>query len=211
MKKILLPLLSLSLALSVLTACSTTGTQNTSASSVTAEASATSETTASTPAATESVEKNVGTKLEGFKIQNQKGEEVDLLSVLDKEKPTYLTIWTSWCSVCNKQYPQLEEISKDAEISSKISFVMLNATSGENSGDEPKAQAEAYLQNNGYTLPVYFDIDGENYRNVSISLGLESIPTSFLISPDGTVLKAIVGGTSSVEELKESLNALLAQ
>lgn len=209
MKKILLPLLSLSLALSVLTACSITGTPSTSETSTTA--AATTETSSSTPEATESVEKNVGTKLEGFKIQNQAGEEVDLLSVLDKEKPTYLTIWTSWCSVCNKQYPQLEEISKDAEVSSKVSFVMLNATSGENSGDEPKAQAEAYLQNNGYTLPVYFDIDGENYRNVSISLGLESIPTSFLISPDGTVLKAIVGGTSSVEELKESLNALLAQ
>lgn len=209
MKKILLPLLSLSLALSVLTACSITGTPSTSKTSTTA--AATTETSSSTPEATESVEKNVGTKLEGFKIQNQAGEEVDLLSVLDKEKPTYLTVWTSWCSVCNKQYPQLEEISKDAEVSSKVSFVMLNATSGENSGDEPKAQAEAYLQNNGYTLPVYFDIDGENYRNVSISLGLESIPTSFLISPDGTVLKAIVGGTSSVEELKESLNALLAQ
>lgn len=209
MKKILLPLLSLSLALSVLTACSITGTPSTSETSTTA--AATTETSSSTPEATESVEKNIGTKLEGFKIQNQAGEEVDLLSVLDKEKPTYLTVWTSWCSVCNKQYPQLEEISKDAEVSSKVSFVMLNATSGENSGDEPKAQAEAYLQNNGYTLPVYFDIDGENYRNVSISLGLESIPTSFLISPDGTVLKAIVGGTSSVEELKESLNALLAQ
>ena len=47
----------------------------------------------------------------------------------------------------------------------------------------------SFMQNNGYTFPLALDEPGK----VAMAYGIQGVPTSILISPEGRILKIQVG------------------
>lgn len=141
---------------------------------------------------------------EDIKVTNATGEKVSLLSTLDKEKLTLVTMWATWCESCSVYYPVLEEIAKDAKYADKISFVMINMTSTEEV-DNPVAHAQQYVTKNSYALPVYFDETGE----IIDALALTEIPVGYVFDADGKMLDGIDGSSDDAEKIKEILDAII--
>jgi len=92
-------------------------------------------------------------------------------------KPIILNFWASWCGPCKSEMPDFEEAYQ--KYGEEIHFVMVNCTAGDSMED-----AKAFIEDNGYTFPVYFDTTNE----ASYVYGANSIPMTFFIDAAGDLV-----------------------
>lgn len=108
-------------------------------------------------------------------LQDPFGNIVSLHSQLDK--PTIINVWASWCPPCRQEMPYFQEqydLHKDS-----INFIMLNATGSRPT--ETIEAANAYLRENDFSFPVYYDPQFNN----QFQLGVNSLPSTYFIDQNG--------------------------
>ena len=120
-----------------------------------------------------------------FKLSDQRGKAV------------LINLWATWCPPCVAEMPDLQKLSEDYA----GSLVVL----GINIGDNPE-KATAYMEDNGYTYPLYVDYDH------SLSLAMfpsPFIPFTVIIDPNG-VVTAIHSGLGTYEDFQGYVDEALA-
>ena len=132
-----------------------------------------------------------------FTVYNADGSTVALSE--KQGKPVFINFWATWCPPCRSE---LADINKAYETyGDRIEFMMVDLTDGYNGEDQPTV--EAFVAENGYTFPVYFDLDS----SAAMAYGVRSIPTTVLVAADGTLLHTQMGAMSEsqIEQLMQSL------
>ena len=114
-------------------------------------------------------------------------------------KPTILNFWASWCSPCKAEMPDLEQAYQLC--GQKINFVMVNLTDGSR---ETVESAAAFIDAQGYTFPVFYDINLAGASAYKVS----SIPITFFIDADGNLVTYYKGAMSK-STLQACINMLL--
>ena len=137
-------------------------------------------------------------KAPDFTVIDANGSEVSLGSLFGQ--PIVLNFWASTCGPCQKEMPDFQAAYE--KHGSEVRFVMVNLTSFKG---ESVDHAKEYLAQNGYTLPVYFDVDD----SAMASYGITSIPRTFLIGPDGNIAASATGAINE-NALAEGIEQLLA-
>ncbi len=99
-------------------------------------------------------------------------------------KPVILNFWASWCPPCKMEMPEFEKMYQ--KYGDEVLFLMVNMTDGER---ETKENALAFIKEQGYTFPIYFDLDFD----VAYTYGVRSLPMTFFIDPDGNVVRGYSG------------------
>ena len=116
-------------------------------------------------------------------------------------KPVILNFWASWCGPCKSEMPDLEEAF--STYGDEIHFLIVNMTDGQ---QETLESASAYISDNGYTFPVYFDTQQE----AAYAYSVYSIPVTYLIDSDGNYQGYFRGAMSS-DILQQGVDLLLAR
>jgi len=98
-----------------------------------------------------------------------------------------LNFWASWCGPCKSEMPDFQE--KFDAYGEEIHFLMVNCTGGRETLDS----AKAFIQEQGYTFPVYFDT---TYEAASV-YGASSIPMTFFIDAEGNLVTYGMGALSA--------------
>lgn len=117
-----------------------------------------------------------------FTVLNADGEEVALSDYFGK--PIVLNFWASWCSSCGAMLPNFEE--QYEKYGDQVEFLMVNVTDGSR---ETVESATAYIEEKGYTFPVYFDTKLE----ASLAYNATSIPATFFINANGNLMARATG------------------
>ncbi len=117
-----------------------------------------------------------------FTVIDQSNQERTLLSF--KGKPVVLNFWASWCGPCKYEFPEFQKAYE--EYGNDIDFVMVNLTDGSR---ETVDTAKDYITSEGYTFPIYFDVN----QDAANTYGIYSIPTTYFIDKDGYVKAAAKG------------------
>lgn len=120
-----------------------------------------------------------------FTVYDRNGNAVHLSDFLGK--PVVLNFWASWCGPCKMEMPDFEEIYK--EYKEDIHFVMINLTDGDR---ETMDTATTFLDNSGYTFPVYYDKD----TDAALTYKVYGIPVTYFINAEGHL---IAQGTSALD------------
>lgn len=133
-----------------------------------------------------------------FSVLDRSGNTVSLSDFYGK--PVVLNFWASWCGPCVGELPGFQAMY-DA-YGDRVVFLMVNLTDGT---DETVEGVSAFVDQNGYTFPVYFDTE---YNGV-YAYAITSIPQTYFISPEGGIVGSQLG---SMEEsvLEANILALLA-
>lgn len=118
-----------------------------------------------------------------FTVYDENGIPVKLSDYLGK--PIVLNFWASWCGPCKSEMPAFEAKAKEYE--GKVHFVMVNCTDGQR---ETVEKASAFISENGYTFPVFYDTDGEAGTLYEIA----SLPTTYFLDANGKLIARGVGG-----------------
>lgn len=123
-----------------------------------------------------------GTPAPDITVLNSDGEEVKLSDFFGK--PIVLNFWASWCPPCKAELPDFDKACKAYE--GKVTFLMINLTDGQR---ETVEVAKSFIEDKGYTFPVYFDTKYE----ASYKYGLSSIPQTFFLNENGEVVAQATG------------------
>ena len=102
-----------------------------------------------------------------------------------KGKTLLLHFWATWCPPCRAELPGMQALFEKLESqgdSKKLEFLGVCVS-------DTEAARSAFMKENGYTFTGALDQSGI----VAASYGVQGIPTTVLIGPEGTILKMNVG------------------
>ncbi len=120
-----------------------------------------------------------------FSLTTLDGKEASLKNA--SGKLLLLNLWATWCPPCRAEMPSMQKLYD--RLSGK-GFEMY-AVAGPTPPRETLEKIEAYIQDNGYSFPVPIDTE----MRVNALYGTGSIPTTWLISPEGVIIARLVGST----------------
>jgi thiol-disulfide isomerase/thioredoxin len=113
-----------------------------------------------------------------FTMLDMEGGEVNLASFFGK--PIILNFWASWCGPCKSEMPEIQKFYE--EYGEEIHFLLVSV-------DESLDTAKAFIAENGYTFPVYFDASSLG----AYTYGASSIPLTFFIDAEGNLTAYYMG------------------
>ncbi len=158
---------------------------NESGSSEKNENSVTGEKTEDQTETKNDAEKAPGEMQYDFTMYDEDGNAVKLSDYLGK--PIVLNFWASWCGPCRNEMPDFNE--KYLELGESVTFIMLNATAG----NDTVESAKAFVDSQGFSFPVMYDLTGE----AMYVYGISSFPTTFFIDKDGNIVAYANGGINA--------------
>lgn len=107
------------------------------------------------------------------------GEPVDLNQY--RGKAVLVHFWADWCPVCRAEQGNIQEIAKDFPV------VTVAMQSGGNS------RIREYMAQQGLDFPTIADPRAE----ISGAWGVQAVPTSFVVDPEGVIRFTAVGYSTS--------------
>lgn len=132
-----------------------------------------------------------------FTFYDLEGNAVNLSDF--RGKPIVLNFWSSGCGPCRNEMPHFEEAYK--KYGDEVVFLIVNCIGF--FGDTVES-AHAYIEGEGYTFPVYYDVDNDA---VGVYIG-NSIPYTFFIDRNFDLYTYIPGMTDAAT-LDQCINMIL--
>ena len=115
-------------------------------------------------------------------------------------KPVILNFWATWCGYCQVEMPDFEE--KFQQYGEAVHFLMLNVTDG---AQETVEKASAFIAENGYTFPVYYDTD----LSAASAYNTSGLPVTYFLDAEGNFV-AWQQGMLTAETLQTGIDMLLS-
>lgn len=135
--------------------------------------------------------------LEGVDLE---GRDVDLAAILPGG-PVLVSFWALWCKPCLKELPELDRVVLDYA-KRGVSMIAVNADAP---GDAAKVRP--FVKSRGFHFRVVPDAGGEIRRD----FGVNTLPTTLLLAPDGSTLWTNQGYRPGDEKgLRAALDAWFA-
>ena len=119
-------------------------------------------------------------------VKNWDGEMVRLSDYFGK--PCVVNFWATWCGPCKSELPAFQAMYE--KYGDSIHFLMIDLTDGT---AEPEDEVRAFIEENGYTFPVYFDTE----FSAAETYAPPGVPATLYIDADGYVLDAVTGAMST--------------
>lgn len=135
-----------------------------------------------------------------FSLQDLTGTRHDFTQY--RGKVVFLNLWATWCPPCRAEMPSIEGLYQKLKDNDQVVFVMLSVDD-----DDKKEKVRNYISNKAHTFPVFMPAGF-----LPEQLRVPSIPTTFVISKEGNVVKREVGMRNyDTEKFEKFLRELAAQ
>lgn len=132
-----------------------------------------------------------------FTAYDAEGNAVQLSDYFGK--PMVLNFWASWCGPCKSEMPEFQNAYEEYP---GLQFLMVNMTTGR----ETQADAQALLDQEGYTFPVLFDLDAD----AAMTYSVYSLPTTYFLDAEGNLV-AWGRGALDAETLQRGIDMILPE
>ena len=125
-----------------------------------------------------------------FTLTDQNGDEHTLSDY--KGRTVFLNFWATWCPPCRGEMPEIQALYEEFGYN-EDELVVLGVASPNMGQEGDTDYVAAFLAENGYTFPVVMDEQGV----FAFMYGIRAYPTTFMLSPDGTVYGYVEGALTA--------------
>ena len=132
-----------------------------------------------------------------FTVKDRDGNDVHFSDLTGK--PVILNLWASWCPPCRAELPDFDAAYKT--YGEQIRFMMIDLCDGQN---ETPATGAAFVDEEGYSFPVYFDTTG----SAASVYQAFAIPMTIGVNENGEIA-AVYNGALSGEQVTALISELL--
>ena len=135
-------------------------------------------------------------KAPDFTVRDMSGNYVKLSDYTGK--PIIVNFWATWCTYCVREMPDFEAMYK--KYGDRVNFLMVNVE------DTSLSIIQKYLDNNGYTFPVYNDASG----TAAYTYGVTGYPTTYFFDANGSArykAPGMIDGATLESIILELLNS----
>lgn len=140
-----------------------------------------------------------------FTMLDQNGVEHTLSDY--KGKIVFLNFWATWCGPCRSEMPDIQKLYEEFGENTGDVIILGVANPKDSKNIIPQNQEgtvsdiKQFLDENGYTYPTLMDLTGSTFYNY----GIQSFPTTFMITEDSKVF-GYVSGALSKDMMLEIIN-----
>lgn len=107
-----------------------------------------------------------------FQLVNAGGKTVPFEEF--RGKTVFVNLWATWCPPCIAEMPDIQQLYDT--MGEDVTFIMISL-------DKEPATALQFVEKRRFTFPIYFPKYG-----LPVSYNSSSIPTTFILSPDGKIV-----------------------
>lgn len=145
-------------------------------------------------------------KAPDFELLNLKGEKISLASL--RGKVVVLDFWATWCQPCVRSFPGMKAAQELYANDKDVQFVFVNTWERDKNYKENVA---SFISKNNYPFEVLFDDqkDPETGKVLAGKLGINGIPSKFILDKDGNIRYKLTGSTPNVDYIKMEMRELI--
>jgi len=122
----------------------------------------------------------VGSEAPDLQLTDISGNRLRLSDM--KGSVVFINFWATWCESCIEEMPSIERLSRLLSGSSQFRIVTILYK-------DDLGRATSYMEQNGYTFPVYLNPD----ESAAKSFGITGIPETFIIDKKGFLREKVIG------------------
>ncbi|WP_214629571.1 TlpA family protein disulfide reductase [Paenibacillus agaridevorans] len=100
------------------------------------------------------------------------------------EKPTVISLFTSWCTYCNEDAPKMAVLHE--KYKDRLNLIGVNITNR-----DKLSEVRSYVERHNLSYPILLDRDGSVYSQY----GGSGFPALYFVNKAGEVIDAIIGST----------------
>ncbi len=129
-----------------------------------------------------------------FTVYTADGEAVKLSDF--RGKTVVINFWAKDCRYCVQEMPDFQKAYE--KYGDDVVFMMIGCPDFFGSS---VAKEQAYINNSGYTFPVYYDVN----REAVTKYGVQGIPNTYFVEGDGGIYKYYIPGATTYATLEECI------
>jgi len=117
--------------------------------------------------------------LPSVKVKNLKGSLVNIQTIENDGNPIVISFWATWCKPCKKELDVIAEVYEDWQEETGVKLVAISIDDSRSS-----SKVKPYVHSSGWEYEIYLDPN----RDLSRSLGVSTVPHTFLLDGKGNIV-----------------------
>ena len=117
--------------------------------------------------------------LPSVKVKNLKGSLVNIQTIENDGNPIVISFWATWCKPCKKELNTIAEVYEDWQEETGVKLVAISIDDSRSA-----SKVKPYVNSSGWEYEIYLDPN----RDLSRSLGVSTVPHTFLLDGDGNIV-----------------------
>ncbi len=117
--------------------------------------------------------------LPSVKVKNLKGSLVNIQTIENDGNPIVISFWATWCKPCKKELNTIAEVYEDWQEETGVKLVAISIDDSRSS-----SKVKPYVNSSGWEYEIYLDPN----RDLSRSLGVSTVPHTFLLDGKGNIV-----------------------
>ena len=117
--------------------------------------------------------------LPSVKVKNLKGSLVNIQTIENDGNPIVISFWATWCKPCKKELNAIAEVYEEWQDDTGVKLVAISIDDSRSA-----SKVKPYVNASGWEYEIYLDPN----RDLSRSLGVTSVPHTFLLDGKGNIV-----------------------